>query len=173
MNNFILKIKDIHKEDAGKGIIRIDPDIAKDYNLRPDDIIEITYPKHNRKAAGILRLSKKKDEVSYIIRVGPSIRKSLKAPIDGVVEIRKIEAVLAKKVRFKCHNPDILLRESQWFANRLENRIITPRNIIIFYDWGRSFELTVIKYKPKVNAVRIYVDTKIKIRLKKLRKKIL
>ena len=79
LNNSILKLKDIFKEDAGKGIIRIAPDIAKGYNLKPDDVVEITYPKYNSKAAGVLRLSSNKEEGSNIIRVGPSIRKSLKA----------------------------------------------------------------------------------------------
>ena len=42
-NNKRVRIKDAFKEDAGRGIIRIDPEIINRLNLKSGDIIEIDH----------------------------------------------------------------------------------------------------------------------------------
>ena len=54
-----LRIKDALKEDAGKGIIRIDPNLMKELDLNPNDVIEITHHRENRKKSEYRRIAPK------------------------------------------------------------------------------------------------------------------
>ncbi len=42
--NVKLKVKDAGKEDAGRGLVRIDPDIIQKLELKTGDVIEILHP---------------------------------------------------------------------------------------------------------------------------------
>ena len=43
-SNGKVRIKDAFKEDAGRGIVRIDPEVIEELKLRTGDVIEITHP---------------------------------------------------------------------------------------------------------------------------------
>jgi len=43
-SNRKVRIKDALKDDAGKGRVRIDPDVIKELKLKNGDIIEISHP---------------------------------------------------------------------------------------------------------------------------------
>ena len=62
-----LKVKDALKRDAGRGIIRIDPDIVAELNLRTGDIIEITLIT-NKKTAALLYPGRREDQGKEIIQ---------------------------------------------------------------------------------------------------------
>ena len=57
-----VRVKDALKKDAGKGIIRLDLNVMKELDLNSNDVIEISYPKENRKTVGILYPGKKRDK---------------------------------------------------------------------------------------------------------------
>lgn len=161
MNPNEVRVKDALKTDAGKGRIRLDPKKMKSLNLNPYDVIEITYPKENKKTVGILYPGKKKDKRTNQIRLDQSFRISLGASLDDIVIIRKIEVGLANKVTFNVEKNSSLPKESQWLAEKLENQIVTLNDTINIYDWGRKIKLKVINFIPKANAVRIHLDTEI------------
>jgi hypothetical protein len=48
-----VRIKDAFKEDAGKGIIRIDPDVSNELNLKVGDVIEIVHPFTNKNTVAL------------------------------------------------------------------------------------------------------------------------
>lgn len=161
MNLNEVRVKDAFKKDAGKGKIRLDPKIMKDLNLYPYDVIEILYPKKNRKTVGILYPGKKKDKRTNQIRLDQSFRISLGASLDDTVIIRKIEVGLADKVTFNVEENSSLPKDSKWLAKKLENQIVTLNDTINLYDWGRKIKLKVINFIPKVSAVRIHLETEI------------
>lgn len=156
-----VRVKDVFKKDAGKGIIRLDPKAMKKLNLHHKDVIEISYPKENTKTVGILHHGKKKDKGTNQIRLDQAFRISLGVSIDDIVSIKKIEVVLADKVTFKVAKDSSLPKDSQWLAKKLENQIISPNDTVNFYDWGRKINLEVLNFTPKANAVRIHLDTEI------------
>ena len=156
-----VRVKDALKKDAGKGIIRLDSNVMKQLELNPHDVIEISYPKQNRKTVGILYPGKKKDKGTKQIRLDQSFRISLGASLDDIVSIRKIEVVLADKVTFNVERNSSLPKDSQWLAKKLENQIVTLNDTVNLYDWGRKIKLKVINFIPKANAARIHLDTEI------------
>ncbi|MCK4687058.1 MAG: AAA family ATPase, partial [Candidatus Lokiarchaeota archaeon] len=158
-----LRIKDAFKEDAGRGIIRIDPNIIKKHKLQSGDIIEIINPNSKKSTAALLSTGKEDDKGANIIRIDPSLRRNINVSIDDYVEIRKIEASLADSLTFAGLDESYLLRGSQQLARKLENRVITKGDNLSFYAMGRRIDLVVVDYTPDVKAVKIHLDTKIRL----------
>ena len=156
-----VRVKDALKKDAGKGIIRLDPKVMKQLNLNPNDVIEISYPKENRKTVGILYPGEKIDKGSNLIRLDQSFRKSLGASLDDIVSIEKIEVIFADKVTFKIAENSAIPKDTKWLAKKLENQIVSSNDTINLYDWGRKIKLKVLSFLPNANAVRIHLDTNI------------
>ena len=90
-----LRVKDAFKEDAGRGIVRIDPDLTSELNIKTGDVVEIAHPTTNLKTAALLYPGRLEDKGTGIIRIDQSLRRNLGASLDDIVEIRKIEAALA------------------------------------------------------------------------------
>ncbi len=158
-----VKIKDAYKIDAGRGRIRIDPDLIKELNLRTGDVVEILHPAAEKKTAALLYPGKEEDRGTNSIRIDSSLRRNLNASLDDIVEIRKIEASLAERITFAGLEESIILRTPQQITQILENRVVTKGDIISFNAMGRRIDFVVIEYHPKAEAVRIYLDTKITI----------
>ncbi|MFX1314271.1 MAG: CDC48 family AAA ATPase [Promethearchaeota archaeon] len=158
-----VKIRDAYKIDAGRGRIRIDPDLIKELNFRTGDVIEILHPIAEKKTAALLYPGKEEDKGTNSIRIDSSLRRNLDASLDDIVEIRKIEASLAERVTFAGLGESIILRTPQQITQMLENRVITKGDILSFNAMGRRIDLVIIDYYPKADAVRIHLDTKITI----------
>ena len=156
-----LRVKDAFKEDAGRGIVRIDPDTEAKLNLRTGDVIEISHPTANKKTAALLYPGRREDKGTNIIRIDPSLRRNINTSLDDIVQIRKIDAALATKVTFAGIEETVIIRNSQQLARKLENRVITKGDILSFYAMGRRVDLIVVEYSPKAEAVRIHLDTKV------------
>ncbi len=158
-----VKIRDAYKIDAGRGRIRIDPDLIRELNLRTGDVVEILHPAAEKKTAALLYPGKEEDRGTNSIRIDSSLRRNLNASLDDIVEIRKIEASLAERITFAGLEESIILRTPQQITQILENRVVTKGDIISFNAMGRRIDFVVIDYHPKAEAVRIHLDTKITI----------
>ncbi|TFG23079.1 MAG: AAA family ATPase [Promethearchaeota archaeon] len=156
-----LRVKDAFKEDAGRGIVRIDPDLTAELNIKTGDVIEISHPTTNLKTAALLYPGRLEDKGAGIIRIDQSLRRNLGASLDDIVEIRKIEAALASKITFAGLKEAVILRNPQQLARKLENRVITKDDLISFYAYARRVDLVVVDFHPKADAVRIHLDTKV------------
>jgi len=156
-----VRIREAFKEDAGRGIIRLDPEVVKNLRLNVGDIIEIFNPSRDKKTAALLSIGREEDRGKMIIRLDPSERRNIDAAIDEFVVIRKIEAELAESLTFTGLNQSFLIRDSQQLARILEKRVIMRGDNLSFYAMGHRVDLVIIDYLPKVEAVRIHLDTKI------------
>jgi transitional endoplasmic reticulum ATPase len=156
-----LKIKDAFKEDAGRGLVRIDPDAVAKLSLKTGDVVQIIHPLTGKKTAALLYPGRNEDKGTGTIRLDPSIRRNLNASVDDIVEIRRIEATLADKITFAGLEEAIVSTKSQQLSRTLENRIVTKGDILSFYAINKRVDLVVVDYVPKVEAVRIHLDTKI------------
>jgi len=158
-----VRIKDAYKGDAGRGRIRIDPDVIMEMNLKTGDVIEIAHPIAGKKTAALLYPGKDEDRSSNSIRIDSSLRRNLSTSIDDVVEIQKIEASLADRITFAGVEESVILRRSEQLVRMLENRVITKGDILSFNAMGRRIDFIVVDFAPKAPAVRIHLDTKITI----------
>ncbi|MFW9818779.1 MAG: CDC48 family AAA ATPase [Candidatus Thorarchaeota archaeon] len=156
-----VRIKDAYKGDAGRGRIRIDPDVIDDLELRTGDVIEIAHDVNGQKTAALLFPGKVEDKGTNTVRMDSSLRRNIGAALDDIVKIRKIEASLADRITFAGLEESIILRTPQQLTQILENRVVTRGDILSFNAMGRRIDLVVIDYYPKADAVRIALDTKI------------
>jgi len=158
-----VRVKDAFKEDSGKGIIRIDPDVVQELDLKTGDVIEINNTSTHKKTAAIFQTGRDDDKGTNIIRIDPSLRRNINSSIDEIVEIRKINAIDAKEVVFAGIEEAIMLRNSQQLVRKLENRVIMKEDILSFYSYGHRVDLIVVDFVPKAEAIKIKLDTKIKL----------
>ncbi len=158
-----VRIKDAYKGDAGRGRIRIDPDVIMEMNLKTGDVIEIAHPMAGKKTAALLYPGKDEDRGSNSIRIDSSLRRNLSASIDDIVEIQKIDASLADRITFAGVEESVILRRSEQLVRMLENRVITKGDILSFNAMGRRIDFIVVDFAPKAAAVRIHLETKITI----------
>ena len=158
-----VRIKDAYKMDAGRGRIRIDPDVITDMNLKNGDVIEIAHPVAGKKTAALLFPGKDEDKGTNSIRIDSSLRRNLSASLDDIVEIQKIDASLADRITFAGVEESVILRKSEQLVRMLENRVITKGDILSFNAMGRRIDFIVVDFYPKAAAVRIHLDTKITI----------
>ncbi|MBD3195313.1 MAG: CDC48 family AAA ATPase [Candidatus Lokiarchaeota archaeon] len=156
-----VRVKDAFKQDAGRGIIRVDPELVNEQGWKTGDVLEIRHPSSFEKTAALLYPGRSEDKGTTTIRMDASLRRNLGASLDDIVEIRKIDAALANKVVFAGLEEAVILRNSQQLASKLENRVITKNDILSFYAYGRRVDLIVVNYNPKADAVRIHLDTKV------------
>ena len=163
-----LRIKDAFKEDAGKGIIRLDPNIISKFGFKVNDVLEISHPNSNKKTAALLSPGRIEDKETNIIRMDPSERRNINASIDDYVEIRKITSSPAESITFAGLHEAFLIRDTQQLAIKLEKRIITKGDSLSFYAMGRRIDLVIVDYNPESDAVRITLDTEIKLTDKKV-----
>ena len=160
-NNKKVRIKDAFKEDAGRGIIRIDPDLINTLNLKIGDAVLIMHPAANTKTVALLATGKEEDRYKKIIRLDPSLRRNLTAAVDDIVEIKRIEAEVAESVTFAGLNDSMIPRDPQALARKLENRVIIKGDNLSYYAMAHRIDLVVVDFTPKVDAIKINLNTKI------------
>ncbi|MFX1311870.1 MAG: CDC48 family AAA ATPase [Promethearchaeota archaeon] len=156
-----LRIKDALKEDAGRGIVRIDPDIINKLNLRIGDVIRISNPLINKITVALLSSGRIEDKDKQIIRLDPSLRRNLNASIDDIVEIKKIKAERADTLIFTGLNSSLIPRDPQALSRKLEKRVVTMGDNLSFYAMGHRIDLVVVSFTPNSEAVKISLETKI------------
>ncbi|MHA1669933.1 MAG: CDC48 family AAA ATPase [Promethearchaeota archaeon] len=154
-----VRIKDAFKEDAGRGIIRIDPNVANELDLKVGDVIKIMHPFSKKNTVALLYTGKNEDKETNIIRMDPSLRKNLGASIDDLVEIKKIEISEAESITFS--GLSLIPRDPQALARKLEKRVVSKGDILSFYAMARRIDLVVLDFEPGVEAVKINLNTKI------------
>lgn len=135
-----LRIKDACKEDAGRGIVRIDPDVINKLNLKIGDVIRISHPLVNKITVALLSSGRIEDKEKQIIRLDPSLRRNLDASIDDLVEIKKIDAKIADILTFTGLNSSLIPRDPQALARKLEKRVVTMGDNLSFYAMGHRIE---------------------------------
>ena len=144
-----VRIKDAYKGDAGRGRIRIDPEVIGNLNLRTGDVIEISHNVAGKKTAALLYPGKLEDAGTNTIRIDSSLRRNIGASLDDIVEIRRIDASLADRITFAGLEESVILRRSDQLVRMLENRVITKGDILSFNAMGRRIDFIVIDFNSE------------------------
>ncbi|NVM45210.1 MAG: CDC48 family AAA ATPase [Candidatus Lokiarchaeota archaeon] len=157
-----LRVKDAFKDDPATGRVRIDPEVAKKLDLKTGDAIEISHPISKSKTAALLYPGKPEDSGTGTIRLDTSLRRNIDAAIDDFVEVRKIKVALAEMVVIASLTESVVFNPSQ-LNKKLENRVVTKNDILSFYSGTRRYDMIVVDFQPKTDAVRIDLNTDIRL----------
>ena len=154
-------VKEIFKEDEGKGIVRLDPEVMESLNLKMGDAIEIAHSTISNKTAALVFPGIKDDRKTNIIRMDKFSIRNLNVELDDLVKVNKIKDEFAEDITFMGLIKPAKLKTSQQLTRKLENRVFTMNDVLSINAFGRKIELIIVDYTPKADAVRIYLDTKI------------
>src|SRR2546426_1314657 len=155
-----LRVAEAKPADAGRGIVRIDPEVMKILELKEGDIVLIEGSKST--AAGVRR-GYPEDANRGVIRMDGMQRRNAGVGIDDKVGLRKALARPAEKVSLAPTEPIRIMGGEQYMAQVLQGRAITRGDVISVSVMGRKFEFVVTSFAPGADAVLVEAETEIKI----------
>ena len=156
-----VKVAEARQQDVGRGIARIDPDIAKELGIATGDIVEITSGR--KRTAAKSWHGYPDDRSKGIIRIDGATRRNADTSIDEKVTIRKIEAKDARVVYFSPVESLRIQGGEAYLRRLLENRVLTAGDFIEIPIMGRKIVLVVTNHVPKTDAVLVRDTTQIDI----------
>src|SRR5437867_4403312 len=155
-----LRVAEAKPADAGRGIVRLDPEVMKILELKEGDIVLIEGAKST--AAGVRR-GYPEDANRGVIRMDGMQRRNAGVGIDDKVGLRKALARPAEKVSLAPTEPIRIMGGEQYMAQVLQGRAITRGDVISVSVMGRKFEFVVTSFAPGADAVLVEAGTEIKI----------
>src|SRR6266550_134929 len=155
-----LRVAEAKPADAGRGIVRIDPEVMKILELKEGDVILILGSKAT--AAGVRR-GYPEDANRGVIRMDGMQRRNAGVGIDDKVGLRKALARPAEKVSLAPTEPIRIMGGEEYMAQVLQGRAITRGDVLSVSVMGRKFDFVVTSFSPGADAVLVERGTEIKI----------
>ena len=156
----ILKVEEAKARDVGRGIARIDPEVAKEMGLVPGDVVLI---EGRKRTACIYWPGYAEDTGKQIIRIDGITRKNAGVGIDDRVKVKKIKAKTAEKVVFSPTEELRIIGAEEFLSHALEGRVITKGDTIGLNLMGRKIDLVATSISPPADAVIIGTSTEIRV----------
>ena len=155
-----LKVSEAKSYDAGRGIARIDPEVAYNLGLQTGDVIGI---EGTRKTAALIWPGYPEDSNTGLIRIDGTVRRNAGVSIDDRVKVRKIQTAMAEKVLFAPTQPLKIQGGEAYLAHNLEGRVISRGDAVELNIMGRRVDLVAVSTKPAIDSVIISASTQIEI----------
>jgi transitional endoplasmic reticulum ATPase len=155
-----LKVIEAKSYDAGRGIARIDPEIAYYLGLQTGDVIGIEGAK---RTAALVWPGYPEDSNTGLMRIDGTVRRNAGVSIDDKVQIKKIHTAPAEKILFSPIESLKIQGGEAYLAHNLEGRVITRGDIVELNIMGRRVDLVVVSIKPVTDSVIIGGATVIEI----------
>src|SRR6266566_3920818 len=155
-----LRVAEAKPADAGRGIVRIDPEVMKILDLKEGDVVLILGAKAT--AAGVRR-GYPEDANRGVIRMDGMQRRNAGVGIDDKVGLRKALARPAEKVSLAPTEPIRIMGGEEYMAQVLQGRAITRGDVLSVSVMGRKFDFVVTSFSPSADAVLVEQGTEIKI----------
>ena len=156
-----VKVTEAKQPDTGRGIVRIDPIIAKELNIETGDIVEITSSK--KKTVAISWHGYSEDEHKNIIRLDGLTRKNADTLIDETVNIRKVKAKDANVIYFSPVESLQIQGGGAYLRRIFDNRPFIVGDFVEINIMGRKVNLMVTKHSPKSEVIVMRDTTQINI----------
>ncbi len=155
-----LKVSEAKSYDAGRGIARIDPEVAYNLGLQTGDVIGI---EGTKKTAALIWPGYPEDSNTGLIRIDGTVRRNAGVGIDDRVKVRKIQTATAEKVLFAPTQPLKIQGGEAYLAHNLEGRVISRGDAVELNIMGRRVDLVAISTKPAIDSVIISASSQIEI----------
>ncbi|MCD6473791.1 MAG: CDC48 family AAA ATPase [Thermoplasmata archaeon] len=156
----ILKVDEARSRDVGRGIARIDPNVAKEMGLVAGDVIVI---EGKKKTACIYWPGYPEDAGKENIRIDGTTRRNAGVSIDDKVKVRKAVAKQAERVTLAPTEELRIVGAEGYLLQLLNGHVVTKGDVIELNIMGRKLDLVVTSFSPASEAVIIGDSTEIKI----------
>ena len=158
--SIIVRVAEAKPRDVGRNIIRIDPKIASQLDIRTGDAVEIV---GKRKTAALAWPGYPEDTGKGIIRIDGATRRNAGTSLDDKVEIRKVEAKPATSITFA---PTLAIRitgAEDYLRRLLEGRVISIGDYVEIAALSGKIVLMVTNFTPKSDTVIMTSETEVRI----------
>src|SRR5881275_3215509 len=155
-----LRVAEAKPADAGRGIVRIDPEVMKILEFKEGDVVLILGAKAT--AAGVRR-GYPEDANRGVIRMDGMQRRNAGVGIDDKVGLKKALARPAEKVSLAPTEPIRIMGGEEYMGQVLQGRVITRGDVLSVSVMGRKFDFVVTSFSPGADAVLVEQGTEIKI----------
>src|SRR3989338_7347764 len=123
-----LKVVEALQDDVYKGVARIDPNLMKAMGLNRGDLISIA---GGRETVAIVDRAYPADVGERIIRIDQLLRKNARAGVEEHVNVKKANAVAAKKVTIAPTQKGVMVHaDPELFKNGLLGRVVIKGDVI-------------------------------------------
>ena len=143
-----LRVADAQHRDVGRGIVRIEGDVIKEYGLVSGDVVLIQ-GKAERAAPAIVWPGYPEDKGIGIIRIDGDIRGNTKVAIDDKVGVRKVDAEKAVIVKAAPNQPVRIVGGGRYLRRLLEGRPVMMGQEIKVRMLGNYLTFTITDVQPK------------------------
>ncbi|MEM0003487.1 MAG: AAA family ATPase, partial [Thermoproteota archaeon] len=157
---FTLKVAEAYPNDAGRGIVRIDPQVAKDMGLTSGDVVEIV---GKRRTFAIYWHGRPEDSGKEVIRMDKQTRENAGVGLDDKVTIKRVEAKIAERVTLAPTQPLRIFGGESYILQLLEGRVVARGDIVTINIMRNKVDFVVTGISPQVEAVIITPETNITI----------
>jgi transitional endoplasmic reticulum ATPase len=129
----MLKVVEANQGDVGRGLVRIDYSIMKQYGLETGDIVEISTDRAGGKKTGALVIpGRREDKGKPIVRMDGLIRGNVGTSLGESVRIKPINKREAKRITIAPAEERIrLLVKSEIIRERLQNHPISRGDLLV------------------------------------------
>jgi transitional endoplasmic reticulum ATPase len=153
-----LKVAEAKPRDAGRGIVRLDPQAAVAMGITSGDVVMV---EGNKRTAALCWPGYPEDSGSRTIRMDGTLRRNAGAGIDEKVGVRRIQVKNAEKVVFAPTEPLKIMGGEEYLSQVLEGRVVMRGDAVELNVMGRKLELVIVSAAPSADALLIGVQTKI------------
>jgi transitional endoplasmic reticulum ATPase len=159
-SNKVIKVAELKSGEAGRGIVRLDPELMDVMDIKVGDIVGITGEKNT--VAKVLR-GGPEDANRGIIRIDGGTRWNAGTSIDERVAIRKVTTKDATKIIFSPTDQLRLQGGDEYFKQVFEGRAFSKGDAVALNVMGNKMEFVVTSYSPSSEAVIMSATTEVKI----------
>ncbi|MFX0211580.1 MAG: CDC48 family AAA ATPase [Candidatus Hodarchaeota archaeon] len=154
------KVREASARDVGRGIIRLDPEIAERLKVSAGDVLQII---GKRRTAAIYWPGHPGDRNTGVARIDGSTRRNAGVGIDDTIEIVPIEPKSASQIEFAPIQNFRIQGGERHLKHILMNRVLTKGDFIEIPVYNQRIILVVSKISPSSEAVIMQETTRITI----------
>ena len=154
----VLRVAEARQKDVGRGIARIDPEVAHRLGLTSGDVVSI---EGKRRTVAISWPGYMEDLGTGVIRIDSYTRRNAGVGIDEKVTVKRTEAREAQSITFAPTEPLKIVGGEQYLAQILEGRVVTKGDTIPLNIMGRRLNLVVTTFTPTAQAVMLTDRTRV------------
>ncbi len=155
-----LRVAEAKPADAGRGIVRVDPEVLKILELQEGEVVLV---EGGKVTAATVRRGYPEDANRGTIRMDGMQRRNADVGIDDKVGLRKAVARPAEKLSLAPTEPIRIMGGEQFMAQTLQGQALTRGDVVSVSVMGRKFDFVVTSFAPSAEAVTVGTTTEIKI----------
>ncbi|MEK6986749.1 MAG: CDC48 family AAA ATPase [Candidatus Thermoplasmatota archaeon] len=155
-----LRVAEAKPADAGRGLVRVDPEVLKILELQEGDVVLI---EGGKVTAAVLRRGYPEDANRGTIRMDGMQRRNADVGIDDKVGLRKAVTRPAEKLSLAPTEPIRIMGGEQFMAQTLQGQALTRGDVVSVSVMGRKFDFVVTSFAPTADAVLVSLSTEIKL----------